>query len=118
MAVSRQRYDLSERRACAMLGVSRSVQRYRRRGREDEEVRLREEILDLARRHRRFGYRRITRMLQAAGWRVNHKRVERIWREEGLRVRSQTGAEAQACASARWLLHPFTRPLSEPRLEL
>ena len=69
-----------------MLGVSRSVQRYQKRRRPDEEVRLRQEIKDLALRHPRFGYKRITQVLQAAGWRVNHKRVSRIWREEGLRV--------------------------------
>ena len=86
MAKARERHGLSERRACAMLGVSRSVQRYKKRRKPDEEVRLRKEIKDLAHRHRRFGYRRITKMLQAAGWRVNHKRVWRIWREEGLQV--------------------------------
>ena len=87
MAEVRQRHGLSERRACAALGVSRSVQRYERRRRPDEEVWLRKEIKDLALRHPCFGYRRILDILKATGWqRVNHKRVERIWREEGLRV--------------------------------
>lgn len=51
----------------------------------DEEV-LRGEIVRLASNYGRYGYRRITALLRAEGWSVNHKRVERIWREEGLRV--------------------------------
>ena len=51
-----------------------------------EEDRLRSSITSLACQYGRYGYRRITTMLQAQGWRVNHKRVERIWREEGLKI--------------------------------
>jgi transposase InsO family protein len=51
---------------------------------EDEEV-LREDVVNLARRFGRYGYRMVTGMLRAEGWRVNHKRVERIWRQEGLK---------------------------------
>jgi len=47
---------------------------------------LRSEIIRLALKYGRYGYRRITALLQQDGWRVNHKRVERIWREEGLKV--------------------------------
>ena len=86
MASVRQRYELSERRACAMLGVSRSVQRYKKRRETDTEVHLRKEIHDLAHRHRRYGCKRITALLRVVGWHVNHKRVWRIWREEGLQV--------------------------------
>ena len=95
MATARQRHKLSERRACAALGVPRSVQRYKKRGKTDEEIRLRKAIIELAHRHRRYGSRRITKLLHAAGWHVNHKRVERIWREEGLQVpRRVAGAGA------------------------
>jgi len=52
----------------------------------DAEKRLREEIVRLAGEYGRYGYRRITAQLQREGWRVNHKRVERIWRQEGLKV--------------------------------
>ncbi len=52
---------------------------------EDEEA-LRADVVNLARRFGRYGYRMITGMLRAEGWRVNHKRVERIWRQEGLKV--------------------------------
>ncbi len=80
-----QRYGLSERRACNALGVSRSVQRYKKR-RADDEPQLRKDIVRLAYQYGRYGYRRIAALLHVEGWRVNHKRVERIWREEGLRV--------------------------------
>ena len=52
----------------------------------DDEERLTAEIVGLARRYGRYGYRRVTALLRAAGWRVNAKRVERFWRREGLRV--------------------------------
>ncbi len=51
-----------------------------------DEARLREAIIDFALEYGRYGYRQITGMLNLEGWRVNHKRVERIWRQEGLNV--------------------------------
>lgn len=68
-----------------MLAQARSTQRRQKCRRGDEEA-LRSEIVRLARQFGRYGYRRITAMLHIAGWRVNHKRVERIWRAEGLKV--------------------------------
>jgi transposase InsO family protein len=79
---------VSERRICIVLGQSRSTQRYERKPREDEEA-LTERIVELATKFGRYGYRRITALLKAEGWKVNHKRVERIWRREGLRVPSK-----------------------------
>ena len=55
------------------------------RGPEDEE-RLTDDIVDLARKYGRYGYRKIAELLHSAGWLVNDKRVERIWRREGLKV--------------------------------
>jgi putative transposase len=52
----------------------------------DDEAALRMSIIDLARQYGRYGYRRITALLRAEGWACNHKRVERIWRAEGLKV--------------------------------
>jgi putative transposase len=52
----------------------------------DEEARLRERIIELATQYGRYGYRRITALLREEEWQVNHKRVERIWRQEGLKV--------------------------------
>ena len=80
-----QRYGIAERRACKVLGVERTTIRHSPKCSGDEE-RLRGDIVRLAGRYGRYGYRRITAMLHAEGWRVNHKRVERLWRQEGLKV--------------------------------
>ena len=74
-----------ERRACRTLGQHRSSQRKIPQGRSDEE-RLTADIIELARQYGRYGYRRITALLNQSGWHVNHKRVERIWKREGLKV--------------------------------
>ena len=77
---------MSERRACAALGQYRSTQRKLPRGRDDEEQ-LTADIVELARRYGRYGYRKVAELLRStAGWVVNDKRVERIWRCEGLKV--------------------------------
>ncbi|MBB2192034.1 IS3 family transposase [Gluconacetobacter azotocaptans] len=76
---------VSERRVCRVLGQHRSTQRKMPCGADDEEA-LTEDIIALASQYGRYGYRRITALLHAAGWAVNHKRVERIWRREGLKV--------------------------------
>jgi putative transposase len=77
---------VSERRACAALGQHRSTQRKIPRGRDDEE-RLTEDIIELARQYGRYGYRKIAELLRRqVGWVVNDKRVERIWLREGLKV--------------------------------
>jgi putative transposase len=81
----REKLGLSERRVCRVIGQPRSTQRHLPRLREDEE-RLRSEIVRLASRYGRYGYRRVRTLLTWEGWRVNHKRVERIWRREGLKV--------------------------------
>ena len=85
MVNAQQRYGISERRACKALGVTRSVQRYEKR-KADDEAQLRADIIRLAHCYGRYGYRRITALLRVEGWHVNHKRVERLWREEGLKV--------------------------------
>ncbi len=76
---------VSERRACRVLGHPRSTQRYEPSLVEDEKA-LTREVVDLASQFGRYGYRRVTALLRHRGWRVNHKRVERIWRREGLKV--------------------------------
>ncbi len=81
----RRSLGVSERRACRTLGQHRSTQRRVPRGRPDEDL-LTEDIIALAKDHGRYGYRRITGLLNNAGWHVNPKRVERIWRREGLKV--------------------------------
>jgi len=78
-------HRVSERRACRVLGQPRTTQRYAVVGRPDEDA-LTAAIIRLASQYGRYGYRRVTALLRAEGWHVNHKRVERIWRREGLKV--------------------------------
>ena len=85
MARVRQRLGVSERRACRVLGQARTTHRRRSKRGADEEA-LREDVVRVARRFGRYGYRMVTGMLRTEGWVVNHKRVERIWRQEGLKV--------------------------------
>jgi putative transposase len=77
--------DVSERKACQVIGQPRSTQRYEKQVPDDEAL-LRERIIELASKYGRYGYRRVTALLRNEGWIVNHKRVQRIWREEGLKV--------------------------------
>jgi putative transposase len=79
------KFEVSERFACRVLGQHRSTHRKKPRGRTDEAA-LTADIIRLASRYGRYGYRRITAMLGSEGWTVNVKRVERIWRREGLKV--------------------------------
>ena len=76
---------MSERRVCRVLDQARSTQRHEPRVKDDEEM-LRKDITMFAMQYGRYGYRRIAICLRDNGWRVNHKRVERIWIQEGLKV--------------------------------
>lgn len=76
---------VSERRACKVIEQPRSTKRRKKKMRLNKEV-LRDKIVKLVEDYRRYGYRQIIAMLKNDGWRINHKRVERIWREEGLKV--------------------------------
>lgn len=85
MSRVREQLGISERRACRVLNQPRSTQRRRPRTADDEAA-LTADIIALAKQYGRYGYRRITALLRTAGWVVNKKRVERIWRREGLKV--------------------------------
>jgi putative transposase len=76
---------VSERRLCGVLGQPRATQRYQA-AEPDDEVGLTAAIIGYAARYGRYGYRRILALLRSDGWVVNHKRMERIWRQEGLKV--------------------------------
>ena len=76
---------MSERRVCGVIGQPRATQRYQA-NRPDDEVGLTAAIIGYATRYGRYGYRRILALLWNDGWVVNHKRLERIWRQEGLKV--------------------------------
>ncbi len=108
-----RRHKVSERRACLVVGQHRSTQRYQRLEPEYE-LKLVVRMNELAGVHPRYGYRRIWALLRTEGWRVNRKRIERLWRLEGHRVpprRSQaSGKKAQGTAdNAVW-----NRPASGP----
>jgi putative transposase len=79
-------YTLSERHACRLLGLARSTHRYRAR-RPERDIGLRTRLKELAAKRMRFGYRRLTAMLVREGIVANHKRVYRLYREEGLAMR-------------------------------
>jgi transposase InsO family protein len=103
-----RRRRVSERRACQVVGQHRSTQRYERLAPEYE-LRLVKRMNELAAAHPRYGYRRIWALLRTDGFRVNRKRIERLWRLEGHRVpprRSQaSGKRAQGSADqAVWNL--------------
>jgi putative transposase len=82
---AREEHGISERRACQLVNQPRGTQRYQPTQRDDEDA-LTRAILALASQYGRYGYRRITALLRAAGWQVSKDRVERIWRREGLKV--------------------------------
>jgi len=78
-------FRVSERRACRVAGVPRTTMRYRSRARDQSP--LRQRIRELAAVRVRYGYRRLHILLRREGWRVNAKRVYRLYREEGLSLR-------------------------------
>src|SRR5438128_5775853 len=107
------RFRVSERRACLAARQLRSSQRYQRR-RVPDEAFLRERLRLLARRHPRYGYRRIHALLCREGWACNRKRVQRLWRGEGLRLppkaarrrsgKRMPGHISAACPNQVWAL--------------
>lgn len=81
-----ERLGLSERRACQITGQHRSTQRHQPRRGEDRDDGLRERLRKLSAEHPRWGYRKAWGVVREEGWAVNRKRIQRLWREEGLRV--------------------------------
>jgi putative transposase len=79
-------YEMSERHACRLMGMARSTNRYRAR-RAQRDAALRTRLKELAAKRMRFGYRRLTALLTREGMPTNHKRVYRLYREEGLAMR-------------------------------
>lgn len=89
VALLEQTYEMSERRACEVLGADRSSVRYVAKRADDGALRLR--MKEIAHDRRRFGYRRLHVLLKAEGLVVNRKKTERLYREEGLKVRRRRG---------------------------
>jgi transposase InsO family protein len=98
--------EVSERRACQVLGQPRSSQRYQAKP-DQEEKKLVGRLHELVAQHPRYGYRRMTAVLRQEGWQVNRKRVYRLWREEGFKVpqkqrkRRRLGTSAHSCLRHR-----------------
>lgn len=80
----RQKLGTSERRICREIGVARSTHQYRHKPQSDDDLRL--ALIRLAKQYGRYGYCKVAELLAAEGWHVNHKKVERLWREEGLQL--------------------------------
>jgi putative transposase len=101
------RFGVSERRACRCVGQHRSSQRHCRAHLGDE-AQLRARLHVLARRHPRYGYRRIHVLLTREGWVANRKRVQRLWRDEGLHVprRKRRPKKAPRTPDAATAAHP------------
>jgi putative transposase len=96
-----ERWAYSERRACGLVSVGRSTARYLAHGRSDADIRTR--LRELAGEKRRYGYRRLHVLLRREGVLVNHKCVERIYREEGLSVRRRKRKRAAGVRAETWL---------------
>jgi len=77
--------EVPERRVCRVIGQPRSTQRYQPTQADDEDAVTRA-IIGCAMEYGRYGYRRVLALLKYDGWWINHKRLERIWRQEGLQV--------------------------------
>jgi putative transposase len=106
----REEYAFSERRACVLLTMAVSSYRYESKRRDDG---LRDRLVQLAREKPRYGYRRLHVLLRRSGEAVNHKRVQRVYREAGLSLRRKkrkhrlrAGQPLQACTAANqeWAL--------------
>jgi len=116
--------ELSERRACEVLEQPRMTQRYEPK-QPDKDKALVAAMKRLAKKHLRYGYRFITAKLRQDGWQVNHKRVQRIWRKEGLqvpyrhRIKKTLGNSANACfvKKAEFMNHVWTYDFIEDRTE-
>lgn len=101
-----ERFGLSLRRACRLVGLWRSTHQYRPQ-RPDDSV-LRQRLRELAEQRRRFGAPRLHVLLRREGWIVNHKRTERLYREEGLALRRKR--HRKRAAGVRVTLPTPTRP--------
>lgn len=117
-----QRGKCSERRACQLLAASRMTVRYDRQVRSDEQA-LRERIRELTEKHKRYGMRLILAKLRREAWRVNKKRVHRIWKEEGLqrkrkrRKKRASGPSQDVTMKAEYPNHVWSYDFTEDRTE-
>lgn len=95
-------FRVSERRACRAIGVNRSSYRYTSTAKDQTALQMR--ISDLAAARVRYGYHRLHVLLRRGGWGVNHKRIYRLYRREGLSLRLKTRKKR---ISAAWVRQPL-----------
>ena len=95
---------MSQRRACRLVTQPRSTQRYQRKIKDDEAA-LVKRMHEIVRQHPRYGYRRAWALLRQDGWRVNRKRVHRLWRREGFRVPQKQRKKRRLGCSANGIVH-------------
>ena len=117
-------YQMSERRACRLMRLCRSTKRYA--SRRDPQLALRRRLRELASVRVRFGYRRLTILLRREGWRVNAKRIYRLYTQEGLAVRTKVRkkiarrrpviVEIATGANQRWSMDFVAARLEDGRL--
>jgi putative transposase len=106
-----ERFGHSERRACRLVDQSRSTQRLEPPPVRPVDEQLRWRLREIAREHTRWGYRRATVQLRREGVEINHKRVQRLWRQEGLRVpqkarKRRRGPSTDIEGARQWAQHP------------
>ena len=106
-------FRVSERRACRLAGMARSSYRYRSQAADQTALRVR--LRDLAAARVRYGYRRLHILLRREGWPVNHKRIYRIYRQEGLGIRVKR--RRKLASAPRVLPPPATKPLERWSLD-
>jgi transposase InsO family protein len=115
-----QEKDYSERHACELLGVSRSTYRYERRVAADE-AELRTRLHELANEHDAYGYRMVGKLLRRERGAVNHKRIHRLWQEEGLQQSQRKprkrylGPKGEVKEKARYPNHVWSYDFAEDR---
>lgn len=98
---------VSERRACGVIDQPRSSQRYQPQRREGE-AELVKRMLELVKQHPRYGYRFVWALLRAEGFKINRKRVYRLWRQEGLKVALKRHKKRRLGSSANGIVHHRT----------
>lgn len=117
-----QERGYSQRQACALVDTPRSGLSYQTRRKPDEDT-LRDEIRSLARKKKRYGCPRIHACLERKGWKVNKKRIHRIWKDEGLSLpqkrprRRRRGPQIEIVNQALWPNHVWSYDFLQDRTE-
>jgi len=114
--VLRERFGVSERRACTVVGIHRSTMRLQPPPITIEEAELRAWLRRFSMDRPRWGWRRAAKMARRAGWAVNKKRIRRLWREEGLRVAAAPQEKAfdrHRCRGGRDVTNSSERDLGD-----